>query len=470
MGWTEDDIRSVHSKLARWVEDAEGPVRFAKEALGISPVPDQLRLLRALGGFDIGAGKFGITARSGQGCGKSTSSAIAILWFLVCHTNSLVQATAPTEKQIHSILWGECEKLIRSSKFLNSVLEWQATRIGVRGENAKWQAIARTSRNVENMQGEHAKDMLLVVDEASGIEDVKLEALLGGLTEPHNVALMISNPTRPHGVFYESHTKDADLWYCLHFNARQSPLVDAAHIRRMERKYGARSPIIRIRVDGDFPSQSETSLISLDWLMQAKETPAIGDDNGYWQMGVDVARYGADMTAVCVRCGDDIVFLDRWHGANLTESAGRITKICKQFPLIETVSIDESGVGAGLVDIMHEYQGEHGTLAGVDVVGVNAGNSSDDSEQWPLLRDQMWCEFAQRLQEGRVFFRESADPDMVDILSAQCMGIEYKFNALGARKIESKDDIRKKTGGSPDVVEAALLAFREGEVGVIGWV
>ena len=468
-GWTPKDIQEVSRRMIWWTEDAEGPIRFARDVLGVEPVPHQKEMLAAVAAFVPGGGKFGVTVRSGQGCGKSTGAAMVMVWFLVCHRNCLIQATAPKEKQLHSILWGECQRLIRDSKFLSSVLEWQATRIGVRGEANQWQAIARTARNVESLQGEHRKHMLLVADECSGIEDAKLEALIGGLTEPHNLALLISNPTVPHGLFYDSHHRNSHLWTPLHFNGRFSPLVNKAHIDRMEKQYGPGSPIIQIRVDGNFPTQSETSLISLSWLAEAKDRAPIEEANEIIEMGVDVARYGADMSAVCIRKGSTILYLDRWHGANLTESCGKIVSILRDFPDVQAIKIDESGVGAGLLDIMHANQ-EAGILKGVDILGVNAGEAADNTDLYPLMRDQMWCELSARLQEGRLSFSPDCDPEMADVFISQCMSVDYKFTVHGQRKIESKEEVRKKTGYSPDLADAVLFAFREGEVGVMGWV
>jgi phage terminase large subunit len=468
-GWTPKDIKEIASRMVRWTEDAEGPVRFARDVLGVEPVPNQKAMLRAVASFVPGGGKFGVTVRSGQGCGKSTGAAMVMSWFLVCHRNCLIQATAPKEKQLHSILWGEMDKLIRSSKFLSSVLEWQATRIGVRGEANQWQAIARTARNIESLQGEHRKDMLLVADECSGIEDAKLEALIGGLTEPHNLALLISNPTVPHGLFFDSHNKNAHLWTPLHFNGRESPLVNRAHIARMESQYGAGSPIIQVRVDGNFPTQSETSLISLSWLLDAKERPTFDVEDAPIEMGVDVARYGADMTAVCIRQGNNILFLERWHGMNITESCGKIVSIARDFPDLQTIKLDESGIGAGLLDIMHENQSS-GTLKDVDIIGVNAGEASNNTELWPLLRDEFWCVLASRLQDGLIAFGPDCDPDMIDLFVSQCMAVDYSFTVHGQRKIETKEQIRKKTGFSPDLADAVLFAFHEGSVGVMGWI
>jgi len=466
--WEPRDLADVKRRLIRWTEDADGPVKFVREVIGIEPVPDQAKLLRALGGFDSVRGKFGVTVRSGQGCGKSTAAAFSILWFLVCFRNSLVQATAPKEKQLHSVLWGELDKLIRGSRFLTSVLEWQATRIGVRNEASQWQAIARTARHVESIQGEHRDHMLLVIDEASGVEDRMLEALLGGLTEDHNLALMISNPTTTSGLFYDSHYKDAALWDTLHFSGRSSPLVNKRHIVRMEKKYGATSPIIAVRVDGDFPEQADTALISARWIEALQDRQPEGQDTYDTIMGVDVARYGADMSAVCIRRGTDIIFMDRWSGADIQESCGRVIALAKQFKA-GVINVDECGIGAGLVDALHAQQAA-GVIPKAEITGVNVATAADDTEFFPLLRDQLWCEWADRLRDGAVAYREGVDFDMREALESQCRQVEYKFTSSGQRKVESKDDMRKKAGGSPDLVDAMLFAFREIHVGLIGWI
>jgi hypothetical protein len=360
------------------------------------------------------------------------------------------------------------EKLIRQSPLLSNLLEWNATRIGVKGEVMQWQAVARTARSVEAMQGEHRDHMLLVVDEASGVEDRILEALLGGLTEPHNVALLISNPTTPYGIFYDSHTKDSELWERQHYNSRDSPLVAGAHVLRMERKYGGKSPIIQVRVDGEFPSQTDNSLIQLRWLEEARTRGVFPGENGDIQVGVDVARYGADSSAVCVRQGRNILHLETWHGSDLVETSGRVIDICKQWENVVALHVDSIGVGAGVVDNLSQQQ-LHGALVGVTVNAVNVGEASSDTSLHPLLRDELWFNFGKALEDGQIAFSPNLDEDLLDMVISEVSPVEFLFKPNGSRAIESKDSMRKKTGKSPDLADAIMLSFCEGGGGFMGW-
>lgn len=54
--------------------------------------------------------------------------------------------------------------------------------------------------------------MLIVVDEASGVSDPIMEAILGTLSGFDNKLLMCGNPNNIEGVFYDSHNSDRDKY------------------------------------------------------------------------------------------------------------------------------------------------------------------------------------------------------------------------------------------------------------------
>lgn len=473
--WTDADLQEVNRRINRWTEDADGPIRFVKEALDMDPTPQQCDLLRAVANFESGGKKIGISVRSGQGCGKTSAAAMTILWFLVGFENSLAHCTAPTETQISTVLWGELNRLIVKSRFLSQILDWKATRILVRGAPITWAAVAHTARNVEAMQGKHRDHMLVVCDECSGIEDRFLDALTGGLTEHHNLALWISNPTVGYGRFYESHTKSKESWTTLHFNARHSPLVNSAHIQRMEQQYGRESPIIKIRIDGEFPDQSEVSLVNRKWLDDFQVRQPFPEEDSNWELGVDVARYGSAFTAIAVRHGRNLKVVRKWHGASLDETTGRVIDLVRQYPKIKQIKVDAIGVGAGVVDMLFAQQ-EGGALPmDVEIIGVNVAETSDSPTDYPRLRDQLWFEMADRLRDGEIApdLLEGDTYDKQEILNHFCseiLPIEYRFTISGQRKVDSKDDMVDKLGRSPDVSDAVLLAFREEYAGIIGFV
>ncbi len=151
-------------------------VLFAEEVLKFTPDAWQADVLRDLSSSDR------VTVRSGQGVGKTGVEAIAALWFLACFPFARVVATAPTKQQLHDVLWSEIAKWQGKSPLLSEILKWTKTYIYLKGYEKRWFAVARIATKPENMQGFHEDNMLFIVDEASGVADPIMEAILG--TEP----------------------------------------------------------------------------------------------------------------------------------------------------------------------------------------------------------------------------------------------------------------------------------------------
>ena len=81
----DQEFGSEH--LSAYYDD---PVLFAREVLHCEPEPEQCEILRAL------AEHKHVACRSGHGIGKSTSMAIAILWFMSTRLDAKVPVTGPT--------------------------------------------------------------------------------------------------------------------------------------------------------------------------------------------------------------------------------------------------------------------------------------------------------------------------------------------------------------------------------------
>lgn len=79
---------------------------------------------------------------------------------------------------------------------MKAVLKWTKTKVSVAGNEEIWFATARTATKPENMQGFHEDNMLFIVDEASGVADPIMEAILGTLSGANNKLLMCGNPTK----------------------------------------------------------------------------------------------------------------------------------------------------------------------------------------------------------------------------------------------------------------------------------
>ena len=181
---------------------------FAQEVLLFEPDDWQKQALMDL------AESPKVAIKSGQGVGKTGMEAVALLWFLCCYPYPRIVATAPTKQQLHDVLWSEVSKWMSKSPLISDILKWTKTYIYMVGNEKRWFAVARTATKPENMQGFHEDNMLFIVDEASGVADPIMEAILGTLSGSNNKLLLCGNPTRTSGTFYDSHTRDRALYKC----------------------------------------------------------------------------------------------------------------------------------------------------------------------------------------------------------------------------------------------------------------
>ncbi len=172
----------------------DNPVAFAEDMLDFHPDEWQSKVM-----MDIANGSK-VSVRSGQGVGKTGLEASIIIWFLCCRPFPKVVATAPTMQQLYDVLWAEVAKWLNKSK-VKDFLKWTKTKIYMIGEEERWFATAKTATKPENMQGFHEDYMLFIVDEASGVADPIMEAILGTLSGAENKLLMCGNPNKTSGVF-----------------------------------------------------------------------------------------------------------------------------------------------------------------------------------------------------------------------------------------------------------------------------
>ena len=95
---------------------AEHPVEFVEDIIRAKPDPRQADILRSLADNTM------TSVRSGHGVGKSAVEAWAVIWFMCTRPFPKIPCTAPTQHQLHDILWAEVSKWIRNNPVLNNDL------------------------------------------------------------------------------------------------------------------------------------------------------------------------------------------------------------------------------------------------------------------------------------------------------------------------------------------------------------
>lgn len=433
----------------------KNPVLFAKEVCSYNPDEWQRNVLMDIAGYTK------VSVRSGHGVGKTSVEAIVLLWFLSCFRFPKVIATAPTRQQLNDILWSEVEKWRSKSPLLQELLTWTKTYVYMKGYEKRWFAVAKTASEPENMQGFHEENMLIIVDEASGVEDDIMEAILATLSGKNNKLLMCANPTRTTGTFYDSHNRDRGMYKCHRVSSLDSTRTNKENIAAFIRKYGEHSNVVKVRVYGDFPAQEDDVFLPLPLIEQTVVNEIDTEKIYKITMGVDVARYGDDETIIATNVGGKIDIPVVRHGQSLMTTVGdivmqykRLIKEYQNYKGVITVNIDDTGLGGGVTDRLEEVKIEE-RLRRLEIVPVNFGSKppQDGSEdRYQDISTYMWATLKTLMENKEVSIAN--DEELVAQLSVR----KYSITSTGKIMLESKKAMKDRGIKSPDRGDAVVLS------------
>ncbi len=455
---TEAARRAAFTNLIRkYVHD---PVAFARDICHFYPDENQAAVM-----MDVATGSR-VSVRSGQGVGKTALEAVIALWFMTTRPFARVVATAPTRQQLHDVLWSEIEKWRSRSPLLSTILKWTKTYVYMVGFEKRWFAVARTATKPENMQGFHEDNMLFIVDEASGVAEPIMEAILGTLSGPENKLLMCGNPTQTSGTFYDSHTGDRTLYRTHRISSRDCPRTNKENIAAMERKYGKDSNFIRVRVDGEFPLQDDDVFLPMSMLDRSIHTDWTLTKPIKIDIAVDVARFGDDKTVIAYKVNEKVTIYDKKSGRDLMATADKIVELGIElvrrykYKGIILIRIDDTGVGGGVTDRLRQIQARSPSrFAWMKVVPIVFGVRV----RHPYYHDSTTFAYACLKtmlsgvdEDGKEKPVEIVLPDDQDLI-AQLSSRRYSMTEASKVKIESKDEYKKRFGTSPDEADCVIM-------------
>jgi len=426
---------------------ARQPVQFVQEVLGVEPDPWQQTLLNW-----YGAGERRISVRSGHGVGKST----AVAWILLHHVLTRLPqksvVTAPTSSQLYDALFAELKTwILRLPKPLQLLLEVKQDRVVLKAAPDESFISARTSRaeQPEALQGVHSEHVLLIADEASGIPEKVFEAAAGSMSGESACTILLGNPVRGSGFFFDTHHRLSNTWKTLRVSCEDSPRVSKAFIADMAARYGEDSNAFRVRVLGEFPLTDDDTIISLELVEAAIHRDVETNPYAGILWGVDVARFGSDANALAKRQANRLMEpIRKWKGRDLMETTGMIKAEWDACDLRERpveILVDSIGLGAGVVDRLREL--------GLPARGINVSESPAMGETYANLRAELWFKAKQWLAS-----RDCTMPEDDD-LRAALVTPKYKFTSSGKLQVESKEEMRKRGLPSPDEADAFCLTF-----------
>jgi phage terminase large subunit len=443
------------------------PARFVAEVIGVQPDPWQVEVMQGLLDKRMAA------IAGGNGAGKDALSAWLGLWLLCTRPFAKGQVTAPNKDQLFAIFWAELAKWIQHSPILPILVEWQKTRVVWKEHPERWFLVARTAKKsyshgsdeaaAEGIQGLHEEHAIIIITECSGVEDENWDAAESCCTRPDNYLLAVGNPLRRSGRFYDIFTKPMYQrdWYTRHVSYLESSHADNARHEGWIARYGLDSAYCQVRCFGQFPKQGATdTAIPWDLVMGAmsRDTPLRDGDD--LQIGVDCARYGDDESVIAVRVGYAMPEVRTFRQTSGPDLVGHVIQAVHDYGGGQEtpIMVDEAGLGgAGIVDPLRQVHGYEG------VIGLNNAMRARDQQKYESIDDELMMEvLPQWLAVGTMPYD--------DVLLAQLTTRKYQFTGKNEqqRRLESKEQLRRRHQPSPDRAEAVMLACAPPPVPAIG--
>ena len=458
-------IKQLRQRLDRQrsLRYARDPVRWAAERVGAHLWSKQAEVAMSL------VYNKRVAVQSAHSVGKSYLAALLACWWIDVHPagEAMVVTTAPSYEQVHSILWEEIRRMHADAGLDGQVMRsdrWVDSQGRLMGMGRR-----PPDYNPHAFQGIHRKYVLVLVDEACGVPAWLWTAVEAITTADHCRVLAIGNPDDNSSTF--AHACQIDLgWKNVKISAYDSPnltgervpskltdlLVSEEWVADKVARWGKTNPLFVSKVLGEF-ADSEDGLIPHSWVRQAiarwNKWHEDGEPHlpGRRVIGVDVARFGTDQTALAIREHDVIRHVSRHAKLATTETTG-IVEAELSYPQSIAI-VDVVGVGAGVVDQLRQQR--------KSVIAFNGGQSTkrrDTTGSWkfPNVRSAAWWNVRELLDPA--MNGQLALPDD-DELIADLTTPSWR-PALGATiLVEEKDSMRRRLGRSTDTGDAVCQSL-----------
>jgi hypothetical protein len=468
-----DIIAFSQEQFESWHDD---PIKFCRDVFPEITLEDwQTEALQALSQGDL------VAFIASKGVGKSFLEAVVGFWWMVTRKQAQVICTSIDADNLKKGLWKEIEGLYRRSAFLQAAFEMNSEQVYARPDDTGlvtpwgrdewsmsskgWRQRADAIEQAQALAGIHGDHMLWLGDEAGSYHNAILasgEAMRANIGNGREAKILLGgNPTDPSGPL-GTIRNDKD-WRIIKINGdpdnpKRCKRISVEWARKLIDQRGRDDPWVKVTVFGEFPDVGFNALLGpsdVEASIRRSYMPPVYE-RAQKRMGVDVARFGDDQSVIYIRQG---LMAGPWwelSGLDTMQLADRVVLEFKRNGC-EMVFIDETGVGAGVVDAVRRQLKGTGR-----VVAVNSADKATEFEKYHNKRAELCWTFADwvKNQHGQI---PMADSKLREEL------IQPTYNFKGARiLIEEKAQIKERLGRSPDNYDALLQTFALQEMPSMG--
>jgi len=431
---------------------------------------------------------------SGNMIGKDFLVGRLAWWWLMTRPGSMVLVTGPTQTSLGSITWEE----IRSAtpRWAGTDIRSVSARL-TRGIKTSpqmvdlgkgWHAIGLSTTAVERISGHHNPRLLVIIDEASGVEPPIWDGVesLG-----YDRLLAIGNPIRADGRFVDlirqaaSDQRDGTPDR-LAVNAIQVPSTDSPHatwekspwgiadatwIQGIYRGYGGEhSFYANAHVHAIIPTESAQRLMPDTWLDYATEIqrpnlPPADPVHRTRRIAIDLSEgVGRDDTCILVRDDYGILDCDARSSLSLADAAEATARLALRWAIpSERISYDGLGVGRDFPN----HLAKHGLRGCIRYVG---GGQPREPKRFFNLRTESAWHLHDRLNPDRITALEhpisSRQPSFCipravwwSLMREDLVALTYELIGERQVKLIRKEDLMTALGRSPDRGDALIQSF-----------
>ena len=349
-----------------------------------------------------------------------------------------------------------------------------------------WQALGYSTTSVERASGQHAKDLLVIVEEASGVEDEIWDALE---SLKYSKLVAIGNPIRAEGRFVDlirqADTDRADgieprKAVCAirvpstespHATLEESPygLADRTWLEACYRRYGADSLWVRSHIRAEIPDLSSDRLIPEAWLdyataVQRPNLPPNHPVHRTRRIAVDLGEgVGRDSTAIVVKDANGIIDLVSGRMLGLADAAEEVARLARVHAVnVGRISYDAVGVGRDF--------GNHLARRGLgDAVKYAGAGRPQDRKAFTNIRSEGAWKLRRRLDperhtDDRYPLSSRQPPFQIpprgwwSLLREDLEALTYEMRGNQIQLIK-KEDLLVRLGRSPDSGDALIQSM-----------
>ena len=379
-----------------------------------------------------------ITA-GGRGSGKSWSIASLLMQELTAEKHNLV-CCREIQKSLDDSVYKLCVETIQRLKLggwniLRDVLENEnGSRVIFRGLKDM-----RASNAIKSLEGYDRA----WIEEAQSVSAESLQMLIPTIRMNGSEIWASYNPNTEEDAIESLKLREGAVVVKCNWN--DNPWFTEKLAKDREADYKFNPDLARHIWEGECLSQADNAVMSRIAVHEAMEREV--DDEGDYQIAVDVARYGSDSSIISMRKGLKLKELKEYKNMSLVELCGHIEVMAGNNHNM-TIKVDETGVGGGVVDIL-QSRGYR------NVIGINFGSKPQDTDKFADLPSEMWCTFPisdVSLINDSGLFHELTDR-------------RFSYDHKARRAVESKDSYKARNNGkSPDKADSVLMLFYEPKI------